>query len=181
LLHLLPSSLFRGAGLGGTWTKLPVCILQAARYQMIIMFMIAATTAVGSTATILLGAFWIVDSCGMLRFDRLVPRVKTDSFANRFAKAADTVRRFSYCIVVLHCLNLPCFPVISISMYAHFVYVPNPLWPRMQQVGMCIEDGFCPILSLLLRLPAFASHHCRGSSSQWPVTCSGQPVTFALF
>jgi hypothetical protein len=60
---------------------------------MIIMFMIAATSAVGSTATILLGAFCLLDSHTQLRTDLITKREKHDNFANRFAKTADAVGR----------------------------------------------------------------------------------------
>lgn len=62
---------------------------QAARYQMIIMFMIAATTAVSSTATILLAAFCLLDSHTQLRTDLMTKHAKQDTLSNRFARAAD--------------------------------------------------------------------------------------------
>lgn len=73
---------------------------QAARYQMIIMFMIAATTAVGTTATILLGAFCLLDSNTQLRTDLITKRAKQDTLANSFAKAADAVGSWKLCILM---------------------------------------------------------------------------------
>ncbi|KAK9840558.1 hypothetical protein WJX81_000987 [Elliptochloris bilobata] len=56
---------------------------QAARYQMIIMFMIAATTAAGSVSTLMLATFYIVDGSARLRTDRLHRRERKDSWAAR--------------------------------------------------------------------------------------------------
>lgn len=50
--------------------------LQAARYQMIVMFAIAATTATSSVSAIGLATFWIVDTKHRVRGDRLLKKKK---------------------------------------------------------------------------------------------------------
>lgn len=55
--------------------------MQAARYQMIVMFIIASTTAVASAAIIILAAFWVVDTGVRLRSDRLLKRDKARSWS----------------------------------------------------------------------------------------------------
>ncbi|KAK9834244.1 hypothetical protein WJX84_004891 [Apatococcus fuscideae] len=49
---------------------------QAARYQMIVMFAIAATTATSSVSVITLATFWIVDDRHRIRNDRLLKKKK---------------------------------------------------------------------------------------------------------
>lgn len=49
----------------------------AARYQIIIMFLIAATTAVASVAAIHAAVYTVMDGCHRLRSDRLSPRAST--------------------------------------------------------------------------------------------------------
>ena len=56
---------------------------QAARYQMIVMFIIASTTSVASVATITLAAFYIVDGQARLRSDLLTRRDRQNSWTAR--------------------------------------------------------------------------------------------------
>lgn len=51
-----------------------VCRLQAARYQMAIMFMITATASVGTVAAVLGAVLTAVDVEHRLRGERLLPR-----------------------------------------------------------------------------------------------------------
>ena len=57
--------------------------LQAARYQMIMMFLIAATTGLGSTSAVYAATATIVDTEHRIRPERLRPR------GSRGAKLAD--------------------------------------------------------------------------------------------
>ena len=50
--------------------------MQAARYQMIVMFAIAATTATSSVSAISLATFWVVDNKHRIRADRLLKKKK---------------------------------------------------------------------------------------------------------
>ncbi|KAK9810214.1 hypothetical protein WJX72_006730 [[Myrmecia] bisecta] len=56
---------------------------QAARYQMIVMFLIAATTAVGSVASVLFATFNIVDTKHRIRSDRLKKKDKRNGWAKK--------------------------------------------------------------------------------------------------
>ncbi len=51
-----------------------VCALQAARYQIVIMLLVAACSGIGSTAAVLLAVNSIVDQQHRVRRERLVPR-----------------------------------------------------------------------------------------------------------
>ncbi len=60
--------------------------LQAARYQMIVMFIIASTTSVASVGAITLAAFRMVDSHARLRSDLLTKRDKNNSWTARLQR-----------------------------------------------------------------------------------------------
>ena len=51
-----------------------LCISQAARYQVIVIVLVAACSGVGSTAAVLLAVNSIVDQQHRIRCERLVPR-----------------------------------------------------------------------------------------------------------
>ena len=60
---------------------------QAARYQMIIMFMIASTTSLASVAAIILAAFEIVDERSQLHSEKLAKQDKSNSLSRTLRKA----------------------------------------------------------------------------------------------
>ena len=49
-------------------------IMQAARYQVVVMLLVAASSGIGSTAAVLLAVNSIVDQQHRVRRERLVPR-----------------------------------------------------------------------------------------------------------
>ena len=51
-----------------------MCALQAARYQVVVMLLVAACSGIGSTAAVLLAVNSIVDQQHRVRRERLVPR-----------------------------------------------------------------------------------------------------------
>ena len=60
--------------------------MQAARYQMIIMFIIAATTSVGAVATLYMASSYCIDACGRLRLDRISKRDKANAWNARLGR-----------------------------------------------------------------------------------------------
>lgn len=67
---------------------------QAARYQMLVMFLVAATTASATAAAVGLAATTLVDADARLRRDRLRPRAESRGWGQRAAHAAhDAWRR----------------------------------------------------------------------------------------
>lgn len=63
-----------------------VFCLQAARYQMIVLFVIATSTSVASLLIILLAAFHLVDSNVRLRSDRIFKRDKGDAWTKKLSQ-----------------------------------------------------------------------------------------------
>ncbi|CAL8471622.1 g11164 [Coccomyxa elongata] len=59
---------------------------QAARYQMIIMFIISASTGVGAVATLMFTSFYLVDMRSRLRLDRIEKRNKTNNWNHRLGR-----------------------------------------------------------------------------------------------
>lgn len=109
---------------------------------MIIMFMIAATTAVGSTATILLGAFCLLDSHTQLRTDLIIKREKHDTLANRLANAADKVgsRKLS---------ALPCYEqyyeYLAIMQHFYVVVIYAELYGEIHIAVFWLYGHFCRV------------------------------------
>ena len=62
-------------------------LVQAARYQMIIMFIIASTTSVASMAVISLAAFTIVDQKARLQGDLLSKKKKPTAWTKQVREA----------------------------------------------------------------------------------------------
>lgn len=60
--------------------------MQAARYQMIIMFIIAATTSVGAVATLYMASSYCIDACCRLRMDRISKRDKANAWNARLGR-----------------------------------------------------------------------------------------------
>ena len=60
---------------------------QAARYQMIIMFLLAATTGLGTTSAVYAATATIVDEEHRLRLERLTPRAARGSRAREAISA----------------------------------------------------------------------------------------------
>ena len=56
---------------------------QAARYQMIIMFIISATTSVGSVCTLYMASSYCIDAKCRLRLDRVSKRDKANAWNRR--------------------------------------------------------------------------------------------------
>jgi len=75
--------------------------LQAARYQMIVMFIIASTTSVASVGTISLAAFHIVDSQTRLRSDLLKKRERHNSWTARLERRVSKVNTSEHCTIAL--------------------------------------------------------------------------------
>ncbi len=64
----------------------PNMCMQAARYQMIIMFVIAATTSVGAVATLYMASSYCIDACCRLRLDRVAKRDKANAWNARLGR-----------------------------------------------------------------------------------------------
>ncbi|EIE21804.1 putative membrane protein [Coccomyxa subellipsoidea C-169] len=64
---------------------------QAARYQMIIMFIIAASTGVGAVASLMFTSFYLVDMSSRLRLDRIHKRDNTNKWNHRLMRKIATV------------------------------------------------------------------------------------------
>lgn len=60
---------------------------QAARYQMLVMFLVAAATVTATAAVVGLAAATLVDADARLRRDRLKPRAERQSWGQRCAEA----------------------------------------------------------------------------------------------
>ena len=60
--------------------------VQAARYQMIIMFIISATTSVGAVATLYMASSYCIDACCRLRLDRISKRDKAKAWNRRLGR-----------------------------------------------------------------------------------------------
>lgn len=73
--------------------------MQAARYQMIIMFIISATTSVGAVSCLVSTSFYIVDMKVRLRLDRVHKKDRANNWSHRLAKQLEQV---SALLVLLH-------------------------------------------------------------------------------
>jgi hypothetical protein len=68
-------------------------LVQAARYQMVIMFLIAATTGLGSVASIVMAIATVIDPCHRIRPERLIAKSsRSAAFADRVEKWTVEVR-----------------------------------------------------------------------------------------
>ena len=94
---------------------------QAARYQMIIMFIISATTSVGSVCTLYMASSYCIDAKCRLRLDRVSKRDKANAWNRRL---------FRYSIKV------------SFRHAAAWCIIP---WPSYASI--CIWVGLCGALS----------------------------------
>lgn len=86
-------------------------IMQAARYQMIIMFIISATTSVGAVATLYMASSYCIDANARLRMDFISKRDKANAWNRRLGRKIAQV----IAIITFRALLWPTIPAVCIG------------------------------------------------------------------